>query len=314
MPRHSWGLRRRLGPSLCLLFACALGGGTALAAAADPPARKAFRVCKDANNMPFSNAKGEGFEDKIAALFAAQLGLPVETYTFPQRLGFVRNTLRFKLPGADYPCDIVMGVPTDFGQVLSTKPYYRSTYVLVMSNGKGLEGVRSEADFLALPKEKLAALKIGVFDRSPASAWLNRHQLVDSGVPYRLMNANPAEVPGEIIARDLASGAIDAAVVWGPIGGHFAHQAKDALRVVPLASAPGVQFDFAMAMGVRFGEKAWKQQIEELIARNQEQIAAILRDYGVPLLAEPGTATTEPAGPLAAGNPRQVAAAPPAAR
>jgi len=311
MPRHSWGLRR----SLCLLFACALGGGSALAAADDAPPRKAFRVCKDANNMPFSNARGDGFEDRIAALFAAQLGLPVETYTFPQRLGFVRNTLRFKLPGADYPCDIVMGVPADFGQVLSTKPYYRSTYVLVVAAGKGLDEVKSEADFLALPKETLAALKIGVFDRSPASAWLDRHQLVDSGVPYRIMNANPADVPGEIIARDLASGAIDAAVVWGPIGGHFARQAKDgALRVVPLASGPGVKFDFAMAMGVRFGEKAWKQQIEELIARNQSQIEQILRDYGVPLLAEAAPVANAPAGPVGAGSTHQVAAAQPAAR
>jgi quinoprotein dehydrogenase-associated probable ABC transporter substrate-binding protein len=307
MARQSWGLGRRLCRGACFVLACTFGGAAALAAADEASPRKAFRVCKDANNMPFSNGQGEGFEDKIAALFAAQLGLPVETYTFPQRLGFVRNTLRFKLPGADYPCDIVMGVPADFGQVLSTTPYYRSTYVLVLGAGKGLDGVNSEADFLALPKEKLAALKIGVFDRSPASAWLDRHQLVDSGVPYRIMNANPADVPGEIIARDLASGAIDAAVVWGPIGGHFARRAQGGpLRVVPLASGPGVQFEYAMAMGVRFGEKAWKNQIEELIARNQNEIAAILRDYGVPLLAEP-------AAP-AAGGGQQVAVAPRAAR
>jgi len=280
----------KLRRALCLSFALALVGGAAPAAAADGAPRKALRVCKDLANMPFTNASGEGFEDKIAALFAAQLGLPLETYSFPQRLGFIRNTLRFKLPGADYPCDLVMGVPAGFGQVLPTKAYYRSTYVLVLSSGKGLEAVKSEADFLALPREKLAALKIGVFDRSPASAWLDRHQLVDSGVPYRVMNANPDDYPGEMVERDLASGKIDVAVLWGPIGAYFARQAKGGeLRVVPLASAPGVRFDYAMAMGVRFGEAAWKKQIEELIDQNQEQIDAILRDYGVPLLDEPAT-------------------------
>ncbi|BAL27140.1 quinoprotein dehydrogenase-associated putative ABC transporter substrate-binding protein [Azoarcus sp. KH32C] len=280
--------RSWLRASLCLLLAFALGGAAMPASAEDAPSRKAFRVCKDPNNPPFTDARGEGFEDKIAALFAAKLGLPVETYTFPQRLGFVRNTLRYKLPGKDYPCDIVMGVPADFGQLLPTKPYYRSTYVLVIAPGKGLDGVRSEEDFLALPPDKLAGLKIAVFDRSPGSAWLARHNLVDSGVPYKTMNPNPDEVPGELIARDLASGAIDVAVMWGPIGSYTVRQAKDiALRVVPLASEPGVKFDYEMAMGVRFGEKAWKQQIETLIEENQAEIANILKQYGVPLITQP---------------------------
>lgn len=290
---------RPLGLALALALVCNL-------ATAEESPRKALRVCKDPNNMPFTNAKGEGFEDRIAALFAAQLGLPVETYAFPQRLAFIRNTLRFKLPGSDYPCDLVMGVPAGYEQVLPTKAYYRSTYVLVFPTTKGLEAVKSEADFLALPPDKLAALKIGVFDRSPGSAWLARHQLVDAGVPYRLMSANPDDYPGEIIERDLAQGVIDVALVWGPIGGHFARQAKGpALRVVPLASAPGVQFDFAVAMGVRFGEKAWKQQIETLIDRNRDQIDAILSEYGVPVVADPAappvTAATPPT-PLAAAT------------
>jgi mxaJ protein len=289
----------RLRRSLLLAFAVALGTGATLAGAAEGAPRQAFRVCKDTANMPFTNAQGEGFEDKIAALFAAQLGLPLETYAFPQRLGFIRNTLRFKLPGADYPCDVVMGVPAGFEQVLPTKPYYHSTYVLVLPAGKGLEGVTSEADFLALPKEKLASVRIGVFDRSPASAWLDRHQLVDSGVPYRVMNADPDSQPGAIVERDLASGKIDAAVLWGPIGAYFARRAPGgALRVIPLASEAGVKFDYAMAMGVRFGEGAWKQQIEELIDRNHAQITAILRDFGVPLVDEAPPVATMAAAPL----------------
>ena len=307
MSRTVSGLRH----SLCFTLVLALAAGGSAALAEEPSSRQAFRVCKDPNNMPFTNARGEGFEDKIAELFARQLGLPVQYYTFPQRLGFVRNTLRFKLPGADYPCDVVMGVPAGFGQLMPTKPYYRSTYVLVFRTDKGLQAVGSEADFLGLPRQQLAALKIGVFDRSPGSAWLDRHQLVDSGVPYRVMDANPDDTPGGVIERDLASGQIDVAVVWGPIGAYFARQAKEgALRTVPLASAEGVKFDYAMAMGVRFGDGAWKRQIEELIDRNREQIAAILRDYGVPLLAEP----VPPAAAIADGGAQLAAAAKPAPR
>lgn len=288
------GAPSRLPRSLFAL-AVALGAAALPAQGAEPAPRTTFRVCKDPGNMPFTNAKGEGFEDKIAQLFARELGLPLETYAFPQRLGFIRNTLRFKLPGADYPCDVVMGVPDGFGQVLPTKAYYRSTYVLVLRTDRGLEGVKSEADFLALPRQQLAGMKIGVFDRSPASAWLDRHQLVDSGVPYRLMNADPENYPGEIIERDLAAGKIDAAVVWGPIGGYFARQVKGAdLRVVPLASAEGVKFDYAMAMGVRFGEGAWKRQLEELIDRKRDEIDAILKEYGVPLLAMPAESAEAP--------------------
>lgn len=115
------------------------------------------------------------------------------------------------------------------------------------------------------------------------------------------MSANADQYPGQIIERDLVEGKLDVALVWGPIGGHFARQAKDAkLRVVPLASAPGVQFDYAMAMGVRFGEKAWKAQIEELIDRKHAEIETILRDYGVPLLPEPpAQVAAAPAAPAA---------------
>lgn len=299
----SRAIDRILARRLCLALALALGAGAAPADNGQAPERKAFRVCKDPHNMPFTSRKGDGFEDQLAELLARELGLPVEYYTFPQRLGFIRNTLRFKLPGADYPCDIVMGVPADFEQVMTTKPYYRSTYVLVFSAAKDMAGVKSEEDFLKLPRERLNGLKIGVFDRSPGSDWLDHHQLVDSAVYYRMMSADPDEHPSDVIERDLAQGKIDAAVVWGPIGGYYAsHSQGRDLRVLPLASEPGVQFDYAMAMGVRFGEKAWKQQIEALIDKKHDEIQAILHDYGVPLLAEPAKAAA------GEGAPHQVAA------
>jgi quinoprotein dehydrogenase-associated probable ABC transporter substrate-binding protein len=254
--------------------------------------RKSLRVCQDPNNLPFSNTSGEGIENRIAEVFGKALGLPVTYYSFPQRLAFIRNTLRYKLPGQDYPCDIVMGVPVGYDQVSVTKPYYRSTYALVFAQGNGMDQVRSAADFLALDKAKLAKMRIGVYDRSPASEWLNKHGLVDSGVPYHIMNADPSQYPGEIIEKDLAGGKIDAAIVWGPIAGYFAKRVQSPkLTVVPLTSEPGVRFDFQMAMGVRYGEREWKQQVESLIESQQAAINAILREYGVPLLENVATST-----------------------
>lgn len=270
--------------SLPILLLCPVLLLASAASAQAPEPRTQFRVCKDPNNMPFSNAKAEGYEDKIAQLFAKDLGLPVTYYTFPQRMGFIRNTLRYKLPGEDYPCDIVMSVPKDYGQVLATKAYYRSTYALVIPRGKGMDNVKSQEDFLALAPERLHALRIGVYDRSPASAWLAHHQLVDQGVPYRILNADPDQYPGQIIEDDLAHGKLDVAIVWGPIAGYFARRVSTpALMVVPLKSEPDVQMDFEIAMGVRFGESDWKKQIDGLIERDQTQIQAILAEYGVPL-------------------------------
>jgi len=271
-----------------LLTVAALWAAASCVCAQDKPAeRKALRVCQDPNNLPFSNTSGEGIENRIAELFGKALGLPVSYYSFPQRLAFIRNTLRYKLPGEDYPCDIVMGVPVGFDQVSVTRPYYRSTYALVFASGKGMDHVKSSEDFLKLDKAKLGSLRIGVYDRSPASEWLSRHDLVERGVPYKMMNADPQQYPGEIIEKDLAANKIDVAIVWGPIAGYFAKRVKSpALTVVPMKSEPGVRFDYQMAMGVRYGEREWKQQIEALIESRQVEITAILREFGVPLVDE----------------------------
>jgi quinoprotein dehydrogenase-associated probable ABC transporter substrate-binding protein len=266
--------------------ALAIGLGCAAAQAEDPaPPRQAFRVCQDPNNLPFSSTGGDGIENRIAEVFGKALGLPVTYYSFPQRMAFIRNTLRFKLPDQDYPCDIVMGVPAGFDQVSVTKPYYRSTYALVFARSKGLEQVRTEEDFLKLDRALLARLRIGLYDRTPASDWLVKHGLVDSGVPYGMLNADPAQYPGQIVERDLADGKLDVAVVWGPIAGFFAKRVKSPeLAVVPLRSTPGVRLDFPMAMGVRYGEREWKQQVESLIESRRAEIQAILTEFGVPLV------------------------------
>ena len=279
-------MKAALAGALAALCVCG-----ATAQAPDVPERKALKVCQDPNNLPFSNAGGEGFENRIAELFGKDLGLPVTYYGFPNRMNFIRNTLRYKLPTDDYPCDIVMGVPAGFDQVSVTRPYYRSTYSLVYPKGKGLDALRSSDDLLALPRDRLSTLRIGLYDRSPASEWLARHDLVDRGVPYLMMNADPSQYPGQLIERDLEQGKIDVAIVWGPIAGFFARRVHSPeLVVVPMKSEPGLAFDFAMAMGVRYGEPAWKQQVEGLLVKHRTEIQAILRDYGVPLVDAPASA------------------------
>lgn len=288
MTTHRHAFHRTAGQArlaaVALLVAVACGSG---AQAQDAPERKALKVCQDPNNLPFSNVAGEGIENRLAELFGKALGLPVTYYSFPARLGFIRNTLRFKLPGQDYPCDIVMGVPVGFDQVSVTKPVYRSTYALVYPKGKGLDGVESVADFLALGPQRLKQLRIGLHDRSPASEWLRKHDLVDQGVPYAMMNPDPAQYPGELLEKELASGKVDVAIVWGPIAGFFAKRVTSAeLKVVPMKSEPGVRFEYEMAMGVRYGEREWKQQVEQLIDSQSAGIRDILAEYRVPLVGD----------------------------
>ncbi len=272
-----------------LVLMAALAFALPLSAFAEDAGRKALRVCQDPNNLPFSNANGEGYEDEIAKLFADELGLPLKPYFFPQRMAFIRNTLRMKVPGEDYPCDLVMSVPKGFDQVSATAPYYRSTYVLIFPTQKKLSSVTSVDQFLALPSEVLKSLRIGIYDRSPASEWLVRHGLVDQGVPYRILSADPEQYAGEIIDRELASGKIDAAIVWGPIAGYYAKKAgAQPLTMLLLPSEKDVRFDFEIAMGVRYGEKEWKDQVEQLIAKNHDRIHAILARYGVPQIDERG--------------------------
>ena len=274
------------GCAVALVAAC-VTSMVAIAAQADDSEeteRKVLKVCADPSNLPFSNQQGEGYENKLAELFGREMGLPVQTYYYAQRLNFVRNTLRFKLPGEDFRCDIMMGVPVGFNQVATSRPYYRSTYALVFIRGRGLDMVNSVSDFLALPRDKLRQLKIGVFDRSPGTQWLKNHDLVDSGVPYRMMNARPDYYPGEIVEQDLVQGKVDVAVLWGPIAGFAATRVKEhEVAVIPMASEPGVQFDYQVAMGIRHGEPKWKQRIDGVIESALPQILDILRSYRIPI-------------------------------
>jgi len=274
-----------------LLAAWAVLPRAGVAAAEEEPfARpRALKVCDDPNNLPFSNDKGEGFENRIAQMMARSLDLPLEVFHYPQRTNIVRNTIRYKLPNEpEYRCDLLTGVPSDFTAVATTQPYFRSTYVLVYAKGRKIEAPSAE-QFLSLDKSVLSGLRIGVYERTPAVAWLQKHDLLKQAVPYRLLNADPNHYPGKIIDDDLVNGKIDVALVWGPIGGYFSKRiATPELVVVPLKSEPGVRMDFGVAMGVRQGENAWRTLVQQALDQSRNDISQLLREYGIPLVDDKG--------------------------
>jgi quinoprotein dehydrogenase-associated probable ABC transporter substrate-binding protein len=277
-----------IGAALAAFALITIGGS---ATAQDEPFEKprALKVCDDPNNLPFSNDRGEGFENKIAKILARNLGLSLEVFYYPQRINIVRNTIRYKLPNeSEYRCDLLTGVPSEFTAVATTQPYFRSTYVLVYAKGRKLD-VASADQFLALDKSILSGLRLGVYDRTPAVDWMRKHNLLDQAVPYRLLNADPNHYPGKIIDDDLVNGRIDAAVVWGPIGGYIAGRiAAPGLVVLPLKSEPGVRLDFGVAMGVRQGEKAWRSLIQQALDQSREEIEQILQQYNIPMVDDRG--------------------------
>ncbi|WP_026224963.1 substrate-binding domain-containing protein [Methyloversatilis thermotolerans] len=250
---------------------------------------KVLRVCADPNNLPLSNEKGEGYENKIAELLAKDLGYKLEYAFFPHRMGFVRMTLKAKhpqIPGK-FRCDLIVGVPVGFDLGATIKPYYRSTYAAVFKKGRGFDDVKTPDDLLKLPPETLSKLKFGVFSQTPPVDWLLRNRLFDQAVSYQRQSGDPEAYPGEIIEKDLESDKLDVAMAWGPIAGYFTKNSKaHDLIVVPFPPENNIKFDYAITMGVRYGEKDWKNRIDEAVQRNLPAIHDILKSYGVPLVDE----------------------------
>lgn len=250
---------------------------------------KVLRVCQDPNNLPFSNSEKQGFENKIAALFAKKLGWELEHTFYPQRMGFIRNTLKAKIPDSErFKCDLVTGVSTGFDLGLTTKPYYHSTYAIAYLKGKGLDSVKTPEDLLKLDPAKRNALRIGTFARTPPVDWLLKNDLIGQMVPYQTQTGDPSNYTGQIIDKDLVSGAIDVAIAWGPIAGYFARASTSATDIAVVPFTPGstgdVKFDFSIAMAVRYGEKDLRDRINQLIDSSRPEIEAILTEYGVPSL------------------------------
>ncbi|MFT4582974.1 MAG: mxaJ protein [Gammaproteobacteria bacterium] len=248
--------------------------------------RMSLRVCAPPANLPMSNKLGEGYENKIAELLAQKLGLPLIYEWFPQRIGFIRNTLSFNnTPDGKYKCDLVIGVIENFEQAATTIPYLRSAWTLAYVRGRGLDFIQSQDDLKDLSRSRKSRLRIGVWDKGPAPEWFFHRGLMDYATPYQIMSGDTQRNPGKIIEQDLVEDKINLTMVWGPIAGYYAKTIKNHdIVVIPLRNELRIKFDFNISMGVRFDEPEWKEQINALIANNRSTIEAILDEYGVPRL------------------------------
>jgi quinoprotein dehydrogenase-associated probable ABC transporter substrate-binding protein len=236
---------------------------------------KVLRVCADPRNMPFSNQKGEGFENKLAELLAQKLGKSLAYTWYPQAPGFVRNTL-----GA-YKCDVIMGYPQGNDIVQSTNPYYRTAYALVFKPANGLDG----ADTLADPR--LKEKRIGIVAGTPPATDIAVNGLMTHAKPYPLVIDTRFDSSAEAMMMDLAAGEIDVGVLWGPMAGYYAKQAVPPMTVVPLVKeTSGPRLAYHITMGVRGADQEWKRSLNRLIAENQPAINRLLLSYGTPLLDE----------------------------
>lgn len=253
-----------------------------------PPPSDQLRVCADPKNLPLSNDKGEGYENKIAEAMAQGLGRKLVYTWYPQRMGFIRQTLRGREPDTgSFKCDLIIGVPKEYELAATTVPYMRSTYAMVFRNRPDLASVKAPGDLLALPAATRSQLKFAIFGRSPAADWLLRNQLFEQSTSYAPQSGDPNVRPESLVEDDLGSGKVDVAMLWGPIAASLARRDPQAWRVVPFppeAAGSDIQFDFEISMGVRYGEKPWKDTVEGWIKGNRAQINTILTDYQIPLL------------------------------
>ncbi len=236
---------------------------------------KVLRVCADPRNLPFSNEKGEGFENKLAELFAEKLQKKLDYMYFPQAAGFVRMTL------VAHRCDVIMGFPQGDDLVQGTNPYYRTAYALVAKQGSGLDEVA------ALEDQRLKGKHIGIVAGTPPATNMAAYGLMTNAKSYPLMIDTRFDSSTVAMINDLMSGEIDAGVLWGPMAGYYARQANPPLHVTPLVKeTSGPRLAYRIGMGVRPADQNWKRLLNRLIQENQPAINKILLDFGVPLLDE----------------------------
>jgi mxaJ protein len=264
------------GRSAVLVLLAATAAAAAGCAAGPQP--RVLRFCADPNNLPFSNDRLEGFENRIAQLMAEDLGARVEYEWHAQRRGFIRNTLRA------HECDIVAGVPSSFELALPTRPYYRSTYVFVYRADSGLD-IRSFDD------PRLRDLRVGVqvvgddYANSPPAHALGNRGIVNNISGFSVIGDYREEAPPARIMDAVADGTVDVAVVWGPLAGWYAQHHRLPVRLVPVEpqiDLPFLPFVFDMAMGVRREDTALREELDEVLQRRAADIDRILDEYGVP--------------------------------
>jgi len=255
-------------------------GHHGMSSRAAPSIPRVLAVCADPNNMPFSNDKLEGFENKLAQLVAADMGLTVHYTWLPQRRGFVRNTLRA------HRCDVIMGVPSGFELARPTDPYYRSTYVFVTRKSRHL-------NLHSFDDPRLRRLKIGVhvigddYANVPPAAALAQRHIIRNVVGYSIYGDYSQPDPPARLIDAVARGDVDVAVVWGPLAGYFARRAAVPLDVQPVSpqvDVPFLPFVFDISMAVRRGDDSLRVRLETVLERRQHEIRQLLEQYGVPLL------------------------------
>lgn len=238
-----------------------------------------LRVCADPDNLPFSHQDGSGFENRIAELLARELGRPLQYAWLPDRRGFVRKTLGERL------CDVIVGVPARFERTLNTRPYYRSSYVLV-------DRAQPASPPVNWSDPRLRTLRLGVqLVGDDMAATPPGHALVMANLEHQVRGFPLAgETPSaQRAVQAIERGELDAAYLWGPQAGFFARRATVPMRVSRLAAPAGLSlpFEFAIAMGVRRGDEPLRDALDAVIARRLPEIRSILADHGVPLLPEP---------------------------
>jgi len=274
MPKSHAGVRALvLGAVAVLLLA---------ATAASPPrAPREFRVCADPNNLPFSNKAGEGFENELARLFARDLDATVSYDWLAMQRGFSRKTLK---TGS---CDVIMGVPAHYDPVLTTKPYYRTTYVFVYrANG----GPRiTSLDDSALKHVRIGIHVIGDdYENTPPAQALAMRGIISNVKGYRIVDDYSKPNPPSHLIDAVAHGDVDVAIVYGPFAGYFAPKEPVKLAVVPLSqevdSISGMPFTYEIAMGVRKDDPRRAAMLDSLIDRERPAIDSLLERYGIPTL------------------------------
>lgn len=252
---------------------------------------KVLRVCADPNNLPFSNEKGEGFENRLVELLAAKLHKTLAYVWYPQATGFVRNTL------GTHRCDLIPGFPQGDDLVQSTNPYYRTAYALVVKpNAVKPNAGLDEVDTLSDPR--LKEKRVGIVAGTPPATYLVANGLMRNAKSYPLVVDTRVDSSAQAMMRDLTSGEIDVGVLWGPMAGYYAKQANPPMRVKLLVKESGrPQLAYRIGMGVRATDQNWKRLLNRLIAENRAEINRLLIGFGVPLLDENGEpiATDAPA-------------------
>jgi quinoprotein dehydrogenase-associated probable ABC transporter substrate-binding protein len=263
------------------LFLFVAGSGSAPIANAHRQPANALRVCADPNTLPFSNRKGEGFENKLAEMAARDLHRPLVYVFAPEHEDFVKNTLDKDA------CDVVMGLPAGYGDAELTKPYYRSGYVFVTRADRKL-------DLHSLKDKRLNKLKIGVHligdADTPPMAVFTREGIVNNVVGFLIYGDQSKANPPARLIDAVSDGKIDVAAAWGPLAGYFAQRSPVKLSVTPIgdtADFAPLLFQYDVAMGVRPGNNALRSKLDAILERRRTDIRNLLTRYGVPLMSEP---------------------------